>query len=104
MKATELQLRDIMATEVLTTSAERPATEATSMMVKAPVDSAIVTQSSWLASFDPSQARVSTGIGGRNDCRARASSALGSGSDTLPMLPKLGVMETVIAETMVLWI
>ena len=49
MKATELQLRDIMATEVLTTSAERPVAEVTGMMVKARVGSAVVLQGSWLA-------------------------------------------------------
>jgi CBS domain-containing protein len=44
-----IQLRDIMTTEVLTTSAERPVAEVTSMMVKARVGSAIVMQGSWLA-------------------------------------------------------
>lgn len=44
-----LQLRDIMTTEVLTTSAERPVAEVTGMMVKARVGSAVVMQGSWLA-------------------------------------------------------
>ena len=44
-----IQLRDIMTTEVLTTSAERPVAEVTSMMVKARVGSAVVMQGSWLA-------------------------------------------------------
>jgi hypothetical protein len=43
------QLRDIMTTKVLTTSAERPVAEVTAMMVKARVGSAIVLQGSWLA-------------------------------------------------------
>jgi CBS domain-containing protein len=43
------QLRDIMTTEVVTTSAERPVAEVTAMMVKARVGSAIVLQGSWLA-------------------------------------------------------
>jgi CBS domain-containing protein len=43
------QLRDIMTTKVLTTSAERPVAEVTSMMVKARVGSAVVLQGSWLA-------------------------------------------------------
>ena len=43
-----IQLRDIMTTEVLTTSAERPVAEVTSMMVKARVGSAVVLQGSWL--------------------------------------------------------
>jgi len=46
---TAIQLRDIMTTEVLTTSAERPVAEVTSMMVKARVGSAVVMQGSWLA-------------------------------------------------------
>ncbi len=49
MQATVIQLRDIMTTEVLTTSAERPVAEVTSMMVKARVGSAIVMQGAWLA-------------------------------------------------------
>jgi len=44
-----IQLRDIMTTEVLTTSAERPVAEVTSMMVKMRVGSAVVMQGSWLA-------------------------------------------------------
>ena len=44
-----VQLRDIMTTEVLTTSAERPVVEVTTMMVKARVGSAVVIQGSWLA-------------------------------------------------------
>jgi CBS domain-containing protein len=44
-----IQLRDIMTTEVLTTSAERAVAEVTSMMVKARVGSAVVMQGSWLA-------------------------------------------------------
>jgi CBS domain-containing protein len=44
-----IQLRDIMTTEVLTTPAERPVAEVTSMMVKARVGSAVVMQGSWLA-------------------------------------------------------
>jgi CBS domain-containing protein len=44
-----IQLGDIMTTEVLTTSAERPVAEVTSMMVKARVGSAVVMQGSWLA-------------------------------------------------------
>ena len=43
------QLRDIMTTRVLTTSAERPVSEVTAMMVKARVGSAIILQGSWLA-------------------------------------------------------
>jgi CBS domain-containing protein len=43
------QLRDIMTTKVLTTSAERPVAEVTDMMVKARVGSAVVLQGSWLA-------------------------------------------------------
>ena len=43
------QLREIMTTEVLTTSAERPVAEVTGMMVKARVGSAVVLQGSWLA-------------------------------------------------------
>jgi CBS domain-containing protein len=48
-KAAATRLRDIMTTEVLTTSAERPVAEVTSMMVKARVGSAVVMQGSWLA-------------------------------------------------------
>jgi CBS domain-containing protein len=44
-----IRLRDIMTTEVLTTSAERPVAEVTGMMVKARVGSAVVLQGSWLA-------------------------------------------------------
>jgi CBS domain-containing protein len=44
-----LKLRDIMTTQVLTTSAERPVAEVTSMMVKARVGSAAVMRGSWLA-------------------------------------------------------
>ncbi|HEV8652953.1 MAG TPA: CBS domain-containing protein [Actinomycetes bacterium] len=44
-----IQLRDIMTTEVLTTSAERAVAEVTSMMVKARVGSAVVMEGSWLA-------------------------------------------------------
>jgi CBS domain-containing protein len=44
-----IQLRDIMTTEVFTTSAERPVAEVTSRMVKIRVGSAVVMQSSWLA-------------------------------------------------------
>jgi CBS domain-containing protein len=44
-----VQLRDIMTTEVLTTSAERPVVEATTMMVKTRVGSAVVMQGAWLA-------------------------------------------------------
>jgi CBS domain-containing protein len=44
-----IRLRDIMTTEVLTTSAERPVAEVTSMMVKARVGSAVVMEGSWLA-------------------------------------------------------
>lgn len=44
-----IQLRDIMTTEVLTTSAERPVAEVTSTMVKIRVGSAVVMQGSWLA-------------------------------------------------------
>ncbi len=43
------QLRDIMTTEVLTTSAERPVAEVTGTMVKARVGSAVVLQGPWLA-------------------------------------------------------
>jgi CBS domain-containing protein len=46
---TVAQLRDIMTTKVLTTSAERPVAEVTAMMVKARVGSAVVLQGSWLA-------------------------------------------------------
>jgi len=48
-EGTVIQLRDIMTTEVLTTSAERPVAEVTSMMVKARVGSAVVMEGSWLA-------------------------------------------------------
>src|SRR6266536_1314237 len=44
-----IQLGDILTTKVLTTSAERPVAEVTSMMVKARVGSAVVMQGSWLA-------------------------------------------------------
>jgi CBS domain-containing protein len=44
-----VQLRDIMTTEVLTTSAERQVVEATTMMVKTRVGSAVVMQGAWLA-------------------------------------------------------
>jgi CBS domain-containing protein len=44
-----IQLRDIMTTEVLTTSAERPVVEVTTMMVKTRVGSAVVMQGPWLA-------------------------------------------------------
>ena len=44
-----IQLRDIMTTEVLTTSAERSVAEVTSMMVKIRVGSAVVMEGSWLA-------------------------------------------------------
>jgi CBS domain-containing protein len=43
------QLREIMTTEVLTTSAGRSVAEVTSMMVKARVGSAVVMEGSWLA-------------------------------------------------------
>ena len=43
------QLRDIMTTKVVTTSADRPVAEVTGMMVNARVGSAIVLQGSWLA-------------------------------------------------------
>ena len=43
------QLREIMTTEVLTTSAERSVAEVTGRMVKARVGSAVVLQGSWLA-------------------------------------------------------
>ena len=43
------QLRDIMTTKVLTTSAARSVAEVTAMMVKARVGSAVVLQGSWLA-------------------------------------------------------
>jgi CBS domain-containing protein len=43
------QLRDIMTTQVLTTSAERPVAEVTAMMVKARVGSAMVLRGPWLA-------------------------------------------------------
>ena len=43
------QLRDIMTTQVLTTSGERPVAEVTGMMVNARVGSAVVLQGSWLA-------------------------------------------------------
>ena len=42
------QLRDIMTTKVLTTSAEQPVAEVTGLMVKARVGSAVVLQGSWL--------------------------------------------------------
>jgi CBS domain-containing protein len=48
-EGTVAQLRDIMTTEILTTSAERPVAEVTGMMVKARVGSAVVLQGSWLA-------------------------------------------------------
>jgi CBS domain-containing protein len=48
-EGTVAQLRDIMTTEVLTISAERPVAEVTGMMVKARVGSAVVLQGSWLA-------------------------------------------------------
>jgi CBS domain-containing protein len=48
-RTTVIQLRDIMTTEVLTTSAERPVVEVTTMMVKGRVGSAMVMQGSWLA-------------------------------------------------------
>ena len=44
-----IQLRDIMTTQVLTTSTERLVAEVTTMMVKARVGSAVVMQGSWLA-------------------------------------------------------
>jgi CBS domain-containing protein len=44
-----IQLRDIMTTEVLTTSAEHSIAEVTSRMVKARVGSAVVMEGSWLA-------------------------------------------------------
>jgi CBS domain-containing protein len=44
-----IQLRDIMTTEVLTTSAEQSVAEVTGMMVRARVGSAVVLQGSWLA-------------------------------------------------------
>ena len=43
------QLRDIMTTKVITTSAERPVAEVTGLMVKARVGSAVVLQGPWLA-------------------------------------------------------
>jgi CBS domain-containing protein len=43
------QLRDIMTTKVVTTSADRPVAEVTALMVKARVGSAVVLQGSWLA-------------------------------------------------------
>jgi CBS domain-containing protein len=43
------RLRDIMTTEVLTTSAGRPVSEVTGLMVKARVGSAVVLEGSWLA-------------------------------------------------------
>jgi CBS domain-containing protein len=46
---TVAQLRDIMTTKVVTTSADRPVAEVTAMMVKARVGSAVVLQGSWLA-------------------------------------------------------
>ena len=46
---TAIQLRDVMTTEVLTTSAERSVAEVTSMMVKARVGSAVVMEGAWLA-------------------------------------------------------
>jgi CBS domain-containing protein len=48
-EGTVAQLRDIMTTEVVTTSAERPVAEVTGMMVKARVGSAVVLQGTWLA-------------------------------------------------------
>jgi CBS domain-containing protein len=48
-EGTVVQLRDIMTTEVLTTSAERPVAEVTGLMVEARVGSAVVLQGSWLA-------------------------------------------------------
>jgi CBS domain-containing protein len=48
-EGTVAQLGDIMTTEILTTSAERPVAEVTGMMVKARVGSAVVLQGSWLA-------------------------------------------------------
>jgi CBS domain-containing protein len=48
-EARVIQLRDIMTTEVLTTSAERSVAEVTSVMVKARVGSAVVMEGSWLA-------------------------------------------------------
>ena len=44
-----IQLREIMTTEVLTTSDGQPVAEVTGMMVKARVGSAVVMQGSWLA-------------------------------------------------------
>jgi CBS domain-containing protein len=44
-----IQLREIMTTEVLTTSGGQPVAEVTGMMVKARVGSAVVMQGSWLA-------------------------------------------------------
>lgn len=44
-----IQVRDIMTTEVLTTSDGQPVAEVTGMMVKARVGSAVVMQGSWLA-------------------------------------------------------
>ena len=44
-----VQLRDIVATEVLTTPADRPVVGVTAMMVKAQVGSAVVMQGAWLA-------------------------------------------------------
>ena len=43
------QLRDIMTTKVVTTSADLPVAEVTAMMVNARVGSAVVLQGSWLA-------------------------------------------------------
>jgi CBS domain-containing protein len=44
-----VQVREIMTTEVLTTSDGQPVAEVTGMMVKARVGSAVVMQGSWLA-------------------------------------------------------
>ena len=44
-----IQLRDIVTTEVLTTSADRSVAEVTSRMVKIRVGSAVVMEGSWLA-------------------------------------------------------
>jgi CBS domain-containing protein len=44
-----IQLREIMTTEVLTTSGGQPVAEVTGLMVKARVGSAVVMQGSWLA-------------------------------------------------------
>jgi len=48
-EGTVIQLRDIMTTEVLTTSAERPVAEVTSMMAKDGLDVAVVMEGPWLA-------------------------------------------------------